>query len=298
MTPATVLLAIASAVAVNWAYVREQGAASSLPPLSFGRPLESLELLLANRGWLGGFATETIGFLCFVGALALAPLALVQSLAAGGVAVLAFLAARLSGTHIGRRERVGVAIAVTGLALLGISLAGGTSDGTGGGWLAVVAWVVASGAIAALAARRGARLLGPAAASGVAAGLLFAAGDVTTETVTRGGSGLVLLPVLFAAYGFGTVVLQLGFQRGGALTTAGTAALFSDALPIAAGTVVYAEPFPDGMLGVVRGIAFVVLVLGAVALSRPEGMIRPGCPQPTSVPRRVTAGPAPDTVPA
>jgi hypothetical protein len=102
---------------------------------------------------------------------------------------------------------------------------------------------------------------------------------VTTETVTRGGLGLIFLPVLFAAYGLGTTVLQLGFQRGGALTTAGTATLFSDALPILAGTTVYAEPFPHGTLGVLRGVAFVVLVGGAVLLTRPNAMVSvtPGC---------------------
>jgi hypothetical protein len=76
---------------------------------------------------------------------------------------------------------------------------------------------------------------------------------------------------MILAYAFGTIVLQLGFQRGGALTTAGTATLFTNALPIIAGTTLYDEPFPDGELGVLRGISFALLIAGAVLLSRPPG---------------------------
>jgi len=201
----------------------------------------------------------------------------VQSLAAGGIAILAFLTARLSRMPLGRRERVGVAIAVVGLVLLGISLTGGSAEGAGERWLAVGLLAAVSATLAGAAVRFGGRKFGGAAASGIAAGLLFATGDVTTETVTRGGVGLAFLSVLFAAYGLGTTVLQLGFQKGGALTTAGTATLFSDALPILAGTTVYAEPFPSGTLGVLRGVAFAVLVLGAVLLTRHDAMLKPGC---------------------
>ena len=272
-----IALTLASTVAVNWAYLREHDAAAMLPPLSAKRPLESARILVTYKRWLVGFAIEVIGFLCFVGALALAPLALVQSLAAGGIGLLAFFTARIAGVRLQRREIVGVFIAVVGLVLLGISLTGGSEEGSGGWWVAVAIWLVVSAAAAGLAVRFGGRALGQAAAYGAAAGLLFEAGDVATETVTAGGAGLVFLPAMLAAYGLGTTVLQLGFQRGGALATAGTATLFSDALPIVAGTTVYAEPFPGGSLGVVRGVAFAVLVVGAVMLSREETMMKPGC---------------------
>jgi membrane-bound ClpP family serine protease len=89
---------------------------------------------------------------------------------------------------------------------------------------------------------------------------------------------VLFVPAMVAAYSIGTILLQLGFQRGGALTTAGMTTLFTNALPIIAGTTLYAEPFPDGELGVLRGIAFAFLILGAVLLSRskaPEPERRP-----------------------
>jgi drug/metabolite transporter (DMT)-like permease len=271
-----ILLTFVSAVAINWAWIREHDAAAALPPLSVRRPRESLGLLLRSRGWITGFAAESGGFLCFVGALTLAPLALVQSLAAGGIGILAFLSSRLAGVRLTRRELVGVIIAGIGLAFLGISLSGATGQGDEGVWAGILGWLFASAGLAVLAVRYGARLLGSAAAHGLAAGVLFAAGDVVTKAVVTGGARLLFIPAMILAYSFGTIVLQLGFQKGAALTTAGMTTLFTNALPIIAGTTLYDEPFPNGELGVLRGIAFAMLIAGAALLSRPKPDADPG----------------------
>jgi len=265
-----ILLTFVSALAINWAWIREHDAASGLPPLSVRRPRRSLAMLLGSRGWITGFAAESGGFLCFVGALALAPLALVQSLAAGGIAILAFLSSRIAGVRLTRRELVGVGFAVVGLAFLGISLAGATGQGDEGVWEWIILWLGASVGLAIFAVRIGPRFLGQAAAHGVAAGILFAAGDVVTKAVVTGGTGMLFIPAMILAYSFGTIVLQLGFQKGGALTTAGMTTLLTNSLPIIAGTTLYDEPFPGGELGVLRGIAFAFLVAGGALLARPK----------------------------
>lgn len=265
-----ILLTFVSALAINWAWLREHEAASALPPLSVRRPRRSLAMLLRSRGWMTGFAAESGGFLCFVGALALAPLALVQSLAAGGIAILAFLSSRLAGVRLTRRELVGVGFAVIGLAFLGISLAGATGQGDEGVWDWILVWLAASAGLATFAVRVGPRFLGPAAAHGVAAGILFAAGDVITKAVVTGGARMLFIPAMILAYSFGTIVLQLGFQKGGALTSAGMTTLLTNSLPIVAGTTLYDEPFPGGELGVLRGIAFAFLVAGGALLARPK----------------------------
>lgn len=66
----------------------------------------------------------------------------------------------------------------------------------------------------------------------------------------------------------GEVVLQAGFQCGNPLTTAGIATLFTNALPIVAGETIFAEPRPQGWLGIVRVVSFGLVVASAVALSR------------------------------
>jgi hypothetical protein len=87
-------VAFASALVTNTAYSREHDAAAALPSLSPRRPFRSVQLLLGDRRWLIAFAAESAGWLMYVAALQLAPLALVQAVAASGVAVLAFATAR------------------------------------------------------------------------------------------------------------------------------------------------------------------------------------------------------------
>jgi hypothetical protein len=208
------LLAIASAVAINGGYALQHAAASALPPLSLRRPLASLLALARARRWL-------VGFLGGVGA------------------------------------------ALIGLALLGLSLASHTSSSRGS-TTAVVVWMLASAAVAPLVIR----LLPAGAGFGTAAGVLYAAGDVGTKAAVFGGPRLWFVPALLACHGLAFVCMQLAFQRGGRLTTAGLAVLWTNALPIVAGSAVFAEGLPDGWRGALRLAAFVLVLIGAVGLSR------------------------------
>ena len=105
-----VVLEAISTTPTNRAYSRVHDAAAGLPALSLRRPLHSLRLLLGDRSWMVGFALESCGFASYAAALALAPLALVQGVGAGGLGVLAYFSARRSSRHLGRRETVGVTI--------------------------------------------------------------------------------------------------------------------------------------------------------------------------------------------
>ena len=75
---------------------------------------------------------------------------------------------------------------------------------------------------------------------------------------------------LIAGYTLGTSLLQIGYQRGSALTVAGVATLLTNALPIAAGTILLSEPVPSGALGAARLLAYVSVVLGAFLLASPD----------------------------
>lgn len=262
------LVTIVSACALNVGYLIEHSVASSLPPLSARRPLRSAQALLGQRRWLLGFGIEIAGWLLYVVALALAPLSLVQATAAGGIGILALLVARFTGTPLARAERLGVAVSVAGLVLLGASLAGAHGEGSEGSYLGTGVWLGLSLAAALAALGLAPLLIGAGPAFGLATGILFAAGDVATKTAVAGGVRLVFVAGLIACYGLGTAVLQRGFQRGSALVTAGTATLFTNALPIAAGMTIFDEPLPSGALGALRVAAFALVVLGAVALAR------------------------------
>ena len=262
--------AIASTTLANVAYLREHDAAASLPCLSLRRPLQSLRLLLTNRGWLLGFAMETVGFALYAAALALASLSLVQSIGAGGIGVLAYVSARATGRRLGRRQLSGVSMSVVGLLALAVSLAKSSGEGGHGSTVAILVWLAATGALALLALLIGRRTGAPAVAEGIAGGLFFSIGDISTKLATQGGPRLAFAVTVIIGYSLGTSLLQLGYQRGGALTVAGLATLLTNALPIAAGTIVLKEPVPSGAFGALRILAFAAVTAGAILLAGPD----------------------------
>ncbi len=262
-------LAFVSALVTNTAYALEHDAAAALPPLSPRRPFRSARFLVRDRRWLTAFAAESAGWLMYVAALRLAPLALVQAVTASGVAVLAFATARGHPSRLARNERFAVVLALAGLTLLALSLIGTTESDRPPAGVGIVIWLAACGGGAALL------IVMPmhfarAASLGLAAGLLFADGDISAKLVGYGGVWLVALVTLIVAYGVGTSVLQSAYQRGDALTAAGTATMVTNAVPIAAGFVLFHETLPLGVRAVLQIAAFASLVVSAVALGHQQ----------------------------
>lgn len=131
----------------------------------------------------------------------------------------------------------------------------------------VVIWLAACGGSAVLLVAKPARVV-PAASLGLAAGLLFADGDISAKLVGYGGLWVTALVSLIVGYGVGTSVLQSAYQHGDALTAAGTATLVTNAVPMTAGFVLFGETLPEGTGAVLQVAAFVCLVLSGVALGR------------------------------
>jgi hypothetical protein len=269
-TAIALLLALASTSLTNVAYLREHDAAAALPALSLRRPLHSVEALLTDRSWLVGFALESGGFALYVAALALAPLTLVQSVSAGGIGILAFVSARMRRRRLGRLELAGVLVSMLGLLALAVSLTGGSGEGSGGSSVEILLWLAATAAAAIAALALGRRLGALAVAEGLAGGLFFSIGDISVKVATQGAARATFAIGVIVGYSLGTAFLQLGYQKGGALTVAGLATLLTNALPIAAGTVVLGEPVPTGAFGGVRIVAFAAVTTGAILLARPD----------------------------
>ena len=268
-TAVALVLALASTTLTNIAYLLEHDAAAALPTLSLRRPLHSVQALLTDRSWLLGFALEGAGFALYVVALALAPLSLVQSVAAGGIGILAFVSARMSHRQLGRTELAGVWISMLGLLALAVSLLGGSGEGTGGTTGEILLWLGATAAAAGVALLLGRRFGWSGVAYGIAGGLLFSIGDISVKVATQGGVRTAFAVGVVIGYSLGTFFLQLGYQKSRALTVAGITTLLTNALPIAAGSVVLGEPVPSGALGALRILAFVAVTAGAILLARP-----------------------------
>lgn len=261
------VLALASATAINAGFAVQHAASHAAAPLDPRRPVRSLRLLVTNLPWLAGWLAGWAGWGLYIGAVAIAPLSLVQAVAAGGIAVIP-LAARLAGSPpTDRRESAAIAAAVAGLVVLAATVPAGdhTHHGSTG---PVAACIAAAIAAAVVCAGPVSRFLHAGAGLGAAAGLLYAAGDIATKAAFGGRWALIV--VVAACHAGGFVALQLSFQRGGVLPTAGLSSLLNNAVPIAAGATVFGEHLPPGTAGAARLVGFAMVVAGGALLARAE----------------------------
>ena len=260
-------LALAAALVINVGFFVQHGATTSMPSLSPRHPFRSVRALVTSRQWMLGYATGLVGWGIYIAALSLAPLSLVQAVAAGGVGVLAFLAHRL-GTPLEGRERLGAWIAVGGTRAAGAVVDGAYAHSPDGGHLDPAhrhrrRSRARRGCLAGLMARS-ARA---AVALGCAAGLFFGVGDLATKGAVS-GNGLLFVPLLAGCTALGFVTLQLAFQRGRVLETAGLSVLVNNMIPIVGGLLLFHEALPGGAAGVARLASFAAVVVGAVLLAR------------------------------
>ncbi len=260
------ILALLAAAALNLGFYVQHDASNTLHTLQLRHPITSARMLVTNRQWLVGYATGWVGWGLYIAALCFAPLSLVQATSAGGVGVLAVLAHRL-GRPLERREQLGAAVAVGGLVLLGLSLSAQVpvSHKAHSGTLLLV--VLVGSALAGVVALALTRVVRTGPTLGCAAGMLFGVGDMATKGAV-GGNGPWFIPVLAACTALGFVSLQMAFQRGRVLETAGVSSLVNNLIPIVGGLLVFHDRIPGGLPGLARVASFGAVVIGAVLLAR------------------------------
>ncbi|MFZ0042880.1 MAG: hypothetical protein WAK93_16330 [Solirubrobacteraceae bacterium] len=228
----------------------------------FRSPVYSLGILIALGSW---------GF--HVGALALAPISLVQCVIAGGLVLLTVVADRLFGIEVTRREWWGVGLTALGLAFLAATLdgdAGSAHSHYDPGTLAVFLVIVGCAGLALCPWSRRPALLA------VSAGLLWAASDTSIKALSSHlgalGFGVLLHPlalVILVASLIGLLISAKSLQLGEAVPMIALTSAAANLTTIAAGPIVFSEPLPASRLGlVVRMLAF-VLVIVAAALTPP-----------------------------
>src|SRR6476646_11942740 len=109
-------LALGSALGTNVAFLFKQRGALLAPPVRARHPLRSAVGLFRSRWFSLGWAVAVVAWGLHVGALALAPLSIVQAVLSGGLVSLAVLAERFFDFHLGRWQWFGVTITAAGLA--------------------------------------------------------------------------------------------------------------------------------------------------------------------------------------
>jgi hypothetical protein len=270
------LLALATAFASVLGFLYKHRGAVASPRVDMRRPLRTSFALFRNPWYTLGILIAIGGWAFHVGALALAPISLVQATIAGGLVLLTVTADRLFAHEVTRREWIGVALAALGLAFLAASL-GDTADDAHSEYEVarlVTYLVVVSGAaclvgwIASGSPREGVLF-------GASAGLFWAASDTAIKALSGnlGESGVLEilihpLAVLIALASLaGLVVSARSLQIGKAVPVIAVTSVVANALTIAAGPIVFAEPLPEDALGVIARMAAFILVICAAALT-------------------------------
>ncbi len=280
MTWLGLALALASAILVNLALYVEHRASNRAGTLSLRRPLASLWLLVSDPVWFAGYAAGWAGWGLYVAALWFAPLALVQGVSAAGIGVLALLVSRVGRLRLRPAEQIAVWVSLAALVVIAATAGLHPSAAHRQGAAAVLVAIGVILVIGGFVALGAARLSNWGSALGALAGICYAAGDVATKAAVD-RDGWVFVVLLLAANVLAFVVLQLSFQRGSALGTAGVATVLTNALPIAAALAVFGEGVPPGVAGGLRVAALVAAIAAAgVLAASPPAQRAPARPAP------------------
>jgi hypothetical protein len=101
------LLALASALGTNVAFLFKHRGAVLAAPIQVRHPVRSAAGLFASRWFAIGWIVAIFAWGLHVGALSLAPLSIVQAVLSGGLVFLAVFAERFFGFRLGQRQWVG-----------------------------------------------------------------------------------------------------------------------------------------------------------------------------------------------
>ena len=273
-------LAVACAAGTSVAFLLKHRGAVLAPPVRVRHPLRSAVDLFRSRWFAVGFTVAVGAWALHVGALALAPLSIVQAVLSGGLVFLAVLAERFFGFRLGRRQWAGVIITAVGLAVIGLTSGSDDGDPPGYALAALIAIqcgvLVVSAAIAAISTHH--RISGAAEGLllGAAAGALFGVSDIALKYLAdavEGGalelispwSGAALVASVGAFY-----ASARGLQLGPGVEVIAITSVAANLTAIVGGILVFRDPIGTGALEISgRMLAFALVVAGAALIPAP-----------------------------
>lgn len=273
------ILAVAAAVATNLAFLFKHRGAVLAPPIEVRHPLRSAAGLFRSRWFAVGWGVAVVAWFLHVGALALAPLSIVQAVLSGGLVFLAVFAERFFGFQLGRRQWVGVTVTAAGLVVIGLTGAGAsdTERASLAALIAVEAAIFALGAACVrISARRhlGARAEGRLL--GVAAGALFGVSAVAIKYITDATPGPLLgwlSPWTLTAMIAGVIAFYASarsLQIGDAVEVIALTSVAANLAAILGGIIVFHDPIGSGPAGITaRFLAFCFVIAGAALMPGP-----------------------------
>jgi hypothetical protein len=275
-----ILLALACAVATNVSLLCKHRGAVAAPDVELRRPLRSAAALFRSRWWAIGFAIAFGAWALHVAALALAPLSMVETVISGGLVLLAYLAQRLFGLRVGRREWIGLGLCAVGLGMLGATAAGTvTEDHASYSTAAMISFQAGAVGIGTLLLLSG-TLRGAhgvhGALLGAAAGVLLGVANVSVKALTGTVPGDLLTIIspwtgvaLLAGVG-AFFALARGLQTGDAIPVIAVTSVAANCASILGGILVFGDSVGSDPVAIVaRSLAFVAVLVSVAMMPAP-----------------------------
>jgi drug/metabolite transporter (DMT)-like permease len=276
-----ILLALACAFTTNLAFLYKHRGARAAPAVHVHHPLSSARDLFRSRWFAIGMLVAVGAWVLHVGALALAPMSVVQAVLAGGVVLLAVMAERIFGFRVGPRQWAGLGLTALGLVLLGVTLPsvhGAQSHFSESGMIAFEAGLVAFGALLIIGKRIGAPDHHHGVMLGAAAGVLFGVSDVAIKAITGLAADESVWVALLSPWTVVAIAASIaafyasakGLQEGEAVPVIALTGTAANVAGIAGGIIVFGDPLPGTALGIVlQGVAFALVVVAAALTPAP-----------------------------
>ena len=274
-----ILLALLCALATNVGFLLKHRGACAAPDVSLKHPVRSAIGLFRSPWFAFGMVVAGGAWALHVGALALAPLSLVQAVIAGGLVFLTVLAERFFGCNVGTRQWAGVGLTALGLVLLAASLPHGDGSHAGYSTAAMIAFesaLLAIGTFLLLSPQLGSREH-HGAMLGTAAGILFGVSDVAIKALTTsfGGEGVVglvspwLLTCIVASV-LAFYASARGLQKGEAVPVITLTSAAANISAISGGIFVFGDPMANDPLGMaIQSFAFLLVIVAAALTPAP-----------------------------
>jgi len=269
------LIALASALATNVAFLLKYRGAVRAEPIDARHLLRSATALFRSKWFAVGWLVAVLAWALHVGALALAPLSIVQAVLSGGLVFLAVLAERFFDLRLGRWQWFGVTITAAGLAVIGVTGSGAARPQRSSlaGLIAVEGAVFAVGAVLlAVSAHRRITRRAEGLLLGLAAGALFGVSDVAIKYLTHAEGALhgLLSPWTATALLAGAIAFYASarsLQVGPGVEVIALTAVAANLAAIIGGILVFDEPIGSGPLAIgARFVAFCLVILGAALM--------------------------------
>jgi drug/metabolite transporter (DMT)-like permease len=273
------LLALASAVGTNVAFLFKHRGAVLAPPIRARHPLRSATDLFSSRWFAVGWMVAILAWGLHVGALSLAPLSIVQAVLSGGLVFLAVFAERYFGFHLGRRQWIGVTITAAGLVVIGLTGGGATRPQRASlaALIAVESAIFATGAaLVRISTRRLVLRRAEGLLLGAAAGALFGVSDVAIKYLTQATPGPLLgslSPWTLTALVAGAISFYASarsLQIGNGVEVIALTSVAANLAAIIGGILVFHEPIGSGAVAITgRFLAFCLVIAGAALMPAP-----------------------------